>query len=163
MTFYQYQFRNDPKLKSIFVLTLWGVSSVVKSFFFVPGWQLGSILQLLQQILGHFRGFWAAAAIYVGLMIVFGILQQVKSQAMKGQLHFGRSAECNCILELKKDNTNEFLRGCELIGENLGLYQLMISHSSSENHPVQSVTTFTNPNYSKKIDLWWWDFVNFSL
>ena len=99
----------------------------------------------MQQILGHFRGFWAVASSEsVGLMIVFGILQQVKSQAIKGQLHFGRSAEC--ILELKKDNTNEFLRGCELIGENLGLFQLMISHSSSENHPVQSVTTFTNSN-----------------
>ena len=59
-------------------LTLWGVSTgVVKSFFFVPAWQLGSILQLLQQILGHFRGFWAAAASSVGLMIVFGIQVEV--------------------------------------------------------------------------------------
>ena len=128
-------------------LTLWGVSTgVVKSFFFVPAWQLGSILQLLQQILGHFRGFWAAAASSVGLMIVFGI--QVEVSGNQGPTAFRCTAKC--ILEYSKDNTNEFLRGCELIGENLGLYQLMISHSSSEKfHPVQSVTTFiptSNPN-----------------
>ena len=127
-------------------LTLWGVSTgVVKSFFFVPAWQLGSILQLLQQILGHFRGFWAAAASSVGLMIVFGI--QVEVSGNQGPTAFRCKVHTRV---LKKDNTNEFLRGCELIGENLGLYQLMISHSSSEKiHPVQSVTTFiptSNPN-----------------
>ena len=88
-------------------LTLWGVSTgVVKSFFFVPAWQLGSILQLLQQILGHFRGFWAAAASSVGLMIVFGI--QVEVSGNHGPTAFRCKVHTSV---LKKDNTNEFLRG----------------------------------------------------